>query len=90
MPAPTIAANWKMNTTLDEAVRLAAAVKDGLPAECTADVYPLSSLYIPAICKGFLWTARPSKSVLKTCTANPAAHSPGRHRRSCSKASATT
>ncbi len=38
MPAPTIAANWKMNTTLDEAVRLAAAVRDGLPAECTADV----------------------------------------------------
>ena len=38
MPSPTIAANWKMNTTLDEAVRLAAAVKDGIPAECAAEV----------------------------------------------------
>ena len=38
MPLTTIAANWKMNTTLDEAVRLAAAVRDGLPAECAADV----------------------------------------------------
>ena len=38
MPVTTIAANWKMNTTLDEAVRLAAAVRDGLPAGCAADV----------------------------------------------------
>ena len=38
MPVTTIAANWKMNTTLDEAVRLAMAIRDGLPTECAADV----------------------------------------------------
>ena len=38
MPVTTIAANWKMNTTLDEAIRLAGAVRDGIPAGCTADV----------------------------------------------------
>ena len=38
MPFPTIAANWKMNTTLDEAVRLAAAIRDGISAEYAAGV----------------------------------------------------
>ena len=38
MPVPTIVANWKMNTTLDEAVRLAAAVRGGIPVGSTVDV----------------------------------------------------
>ena len=30
MPVPTVAANWKMNTTMHEATQLAAGIRDGL------------------------------------------------------------
>lgn len=30
MPVPTVVANWKMNTTIHEATRLAAGIRDGL------------------------------------------------------------
>ena len=38
MPTPVVAGNWKMNTTLDEAARLASEVKDGLPSGAGCEV----------------------------------------------------
>jgi len=48
MRRPLIAGNWKMNTTVAEAVSLASAIAGGLEAGCAADVVlcpPFISLY---------------------------------------------
>ena len=38
MPVPTIAGNWKMNTTVHEAARLATGVRDGLRTSSGVDI----------------------------------------------------
>lgn len=38
MPVPTIAGNWKMNTTVHEATRLATGVRDGLRTSSGVDI----------------------------------------------------
>ncbi len=38
MPTPVVAGNWKMNTTLDEAQRLASEVRDGTGSDVGCDV----------------------------------------------------
>ena len=48
MRRPLIAGNWKMNTTVAEAVGLASAIAGGVEAGCAADVVmcpPFVSLY---------------------------------------------